>query len=440
MKFCKKNFITILYVCIAIVSFICVFNVIKNQYNSNKNVNQSNSICCVKKLDANLISNSNFTVKSQSKTKLKISFLLDITDDLSQEVETQIGDLEDDKFDEILKNLGDREKQIFQNEGFFEKIKKIISGQASYDFVDLINIVLSLFLDNFSGIIPILAIICAVAIMSSLLLQLRGKALNKPLGDIIHFCTFAVIIVSVLTSVLELVKLTSNTLSLLKSQMEICFPILLTLMAGLGAGTSVGIYQPMIAILSGAVMHLFTSVLLPIFSLCIIFSVIGNLTSSVKLTKFTKFLESSFKYIIGFTFTIFSAFLAVSGIVAGSFDGISIRATKFAVKSYIPFVGGYLADGFSLIMTSSILIKNAIGYSGLIVMFLTVISPLLKIVLFKLGLSLVAGVIESVADSRVTNFVSATAKSLSMLSGIILAFSFAYMISVGLIMCSSNLI
>ena len=440
MKFCKKNFITILYVCIAIVSFFCVFNVIKNQYNSNKNVNQSNSICCVKKLDANLISNSNFTVKSQSKTKLKISFLLDITDDLSQEVETQIGDLEDDKFDEILKNLGDREKQIFQNEGFFEKIKKIISGQVSYDFVDLINIVLSLFLDNFSGIIPILAIICAVAIMSSLLLQLRGKALNKPLGDIIHFCTFAVIIVAVLTSVLEIVKLTSNTLSLLKSQMEICFPILLTLMAGLGAGTSVGIYQPMIAILSGAVMHLFTSVLLPIFSLCIIFSVIGNLTSSVKLTKFTKFLESSFKYIIGFTFTIFSAFLAVSGIVAGSFDGISIRATKFAVKSYIPFVGGYLADGFSLIMTSSILIKNAIGYSGLIVMFLTVISPLLKIVLFKLGLSLVAGVIESVADSRVTNFVSATAKSLSMLSGIILAFSFAYMISVGLIMCSSNLI
>ena len=378
--------------------------------------------------------------KKRSKYVYKTSFLLDITDDLSKEVETQIGDLQDDKFDEILQNLGDREKQIFQNESFFEKIKKIISGQTSYNFVDIINVIFSLFIDNFSGIVPILAIICAVSIMSSLLLQLRGKALNKPLGDIIHFCTFAVIVVAVLTSVLQLVKLTSNTLNLLKSQMEICFPILLTLMAGLGAGSSVAIYKPMMAILSGAVMHLFTSVLVPIFSLCIIFSVIGNLTSSVKLTKFTKFLESSFKYIIGFTFTIFSAFLAVSGIVAGSFDGISIRATKFAVKSYIPFVGGYLADGFSLIMTSSILIKNAIGYSGLIIMFLTVISPLLKIVLLKLGFSLVAGIIESVADSRVTNFVSSTAKSLSMLSGIILAFSFAYMISVGLIMCSSNVI
>ena len=222
--------------------------------------------------------------------------------------------------------------------------------------------------------------------------------------------------------------------------MEICFPILLTLMASLGAGSSVAIYQPLVAIFCGGVMYIFTNILLPIFSLSLIFGVIGNLTSSVKLNKFTKFLESSFKYIIGFTFTIFSAFLAISGIVAGSYDGVSIRATKFAVKSYIPIVGGYLADGFSMIMASSVLIKNAIGYSGLIVMFLTIISPVLKIVLFKLGLSLVGGIIESVADSRVTNFISNTAKSLTMLSSIILAFSFAYLVCTGLIMCTSNFV
>ena len=44
-------------------------------------------------------------------------------------------------------------------------------------------------------------------------------------------------------------------------------------------------------ILSGAVMHIFTIVLLPIFSLCVIFSVIGNLTSSVKMSKLNKFLH-----------------------------------------------------------------------------------------------------------------------------------------------------
>ena len=44
--------------------------------------------------------------------------------------------------------------------------------------------------------------------------------------------------------------------------------------------------------------------------------------------------------------------------MAGSFDGISIRATKFAIKSYIPIIGGYLSDGLDFIVLSSILRKD----------------------------------------------------------------------------------
>ena len=363
---------------------------------------------------------------------------LEINSDLTKEIESQIDNLQNEEFDDIINNLGEREKSIYQNQSFYEKLKQIISGKSSFNFGDIFKLLFSLIVDNSATIIPSLALICVVAIMSSLLLQFRGKALNKPLGDIIHFACFAIIAVIILTEVFLLVKLTSTTLLYLKKQMEISFPILLTLMVSLGAGSSVSIYQPIIAVLCGGIMHLFTVIILPIFSLCIIFGVVGNLTPSVKLSKITNFLESAFKYIIGFVFTIFAGFMAVSGIVAGSYDGVSIRATKYAIKSYIPIMGSYLSDGFSLIMASSVLIKNAIGYSGLIIMFLTIISPIIKMVLFKLGLSLVAGIIESVADKRVTDFVSSISKSLSMLSSIILAFSFAYFICVGLLMCSAN--
>ena len=406
MKICKKFLIIVVVFSLLFSAFFCM----------------------------NILDNSHY------KSEYFFSQTLDITDDLAKEVDTQLGSLNDDDFEKVLNELGEKEKSIFENQSFVEKLQKMIAGENAIDFKDIISLFGSLFLDNLSGIIPVLALICAVAIMSSILLKIRGKSLNKPLGDIIHFCCYSVIVVAILTTVLGLVKLTSTTLGNLKSQMEICFPILLTLMASLGATSSVAIYQPLIAILCGVIMQLFTNILLPIFSLSIIFNIIGNLTSSVKLTKMTKFFESLFKYTIGFVFTIFAGFMAISGIVAGNYDGISIRATKFAMKSYIPILGGYLADGFSLIMASSVLIKNAVGYSGLIIMFLTIISPILKIILFKLGLSLVAGIIESVADERVTNFVSSTAKNLSMLSSIILAFSFAYLICVGLVMCSSNLL
>ena len=408
----KKSWILILAVLLVFSSFFCSFAHFSN-------------------LGADLLCEY---VKTES---VVFATTADVTKDLSDQVDKQLDGLKG-KFDDILDNLGGREKSIFNNESFWDKLKKIIAGEGGYNFGDLASLLGALLLDNLAVIVPILTIICAVAIMSSLLLKIRGKALNKPLGDVIHFACFSAVIVLVLSLVLQLVKITSSTLNLLKKQMEIAFPILLTLMASLGAGSSVAIYQPLIAILCGAIMQLYTKVLLPIFSLSIIFGVVGNLTSSVKLTKITKFLNSTFKYIIGFSFTIFMGFMAVSGIVAGRYDSISIRATKFAIKSYVPILGGYLSDGFSLIMASSILIKNAVGYSGLILMFLSVISPILKIIMCKLGLSLVAGIIESVADERVTNFISSTAKNLSMISSIILAFSFAYIICVGLIMCSAN--
>ena len=396
-------------------------------------------ICCVLTAFCSTVFSGSF-VKNNFADCIHISYNLDISDELNDIAKDQLDNLDEENFDDILDSFTKQQQGIFGQVDFTEKIKQLISGEGQVSFGDVISFILSLLVDNLTGIIPMLATICAIAIISNILLQIRGKSLNQPLGDIIHFACYSVIVLLVITSVLQLVQLTSNTLNSLKSQMEIAFPLLLTIMAGLGASTSVGIYQPIVAILCGAMMQLFLKIVLPIFSLSIIFGVIGNMSSSVKLTKMADFFKNLFKYVVGFTFTIFSGALAVSGIMAGSYDGVSIRATKYAIKSYIPIMGGYLSDGFSLIMASSVLIKNAIGYSGLLIMFLTIVSPLLKIFLFKLGLNLVAGIIEPIADNRVTSFISQTAKSLSMLSSVILAFSFAYFVSVGLMMCTSNVL
>ena len=108
------------------------------------------------------------------------------------------------------------------------------------------------------------------------------------------------------------------------------------------------------------------------------------------------------------------------------------------MKSYIPFVGGYLADGLNLILTSSVLVKNAVGMAGLFLLFSTIISPILKILLLKLVLSLSAGILEPICDKRIVDFLSGISKCLSMLIATICVAGFAYLITIGLIMCTSN--
>ena len=209
-------------------------------------------------------------------------------------------------------------------------------------------------------------------------------------------------------------------------------------MAGIGGAVSVKAYQPAVALLSGGVVEIVSAVVLPLFIFTLVFSVVGNLSKSVRLGKLTDFFKSASTTVLAVTFTVFTAFLAVQGLTAGSFDGVSIRAAKFATKSYIPILGGYLADGLDLILAGSVLIKNSVGVAGLLLLLSTVLMPLLQILGVCFGFKIVAAVIEPVSDSRLTSFLTGIAKSMNMLIAALLAVAFMYFISVMLLIFTSN--
>ena len=124
--------------------------------------------------------------------------------------------------------------------------------------------------------------------------------------------------------------------------------------------------------------------------------------------------------------------------MAGSVDGLSIRTAKFALKSYVPIVGGYVSDGMSIILASSNLIKNAVGGVGLFLLLSMIISPILSLVLFSLSLKLMSGIIEPVGDKKIANFVNEMSKNITLLVALLIAVAFMYFVLTGLILASAN--
>lgn len=378
-----------------------------------------------------------FCVSIFPKNSTKVLAVESAETDIINEVDKTLEDIDFSGFDEIIKNMTNQDKSIFSNGSFLEKVKDLISGKTSINFSSIASAFFSILSNEILAIIPLLCTIIALGVLSSITNQANFSK-DKTVAEIVHFVCYAVIIMVVFNAVTGLVKVTYSTLNSLKGQMEIGFPILLTLLTSVGSVVSVSVYQPLVAILSGSLMTIFVNFIMPLFVFCLVFTVVGNLSSNVKLNKFSGLFQSVFKWTIGLVFTLFSAFLTIEGITAGSYDGLSIRTTKYAMKSYIPFVGGYLADGLNLILTSSVLVKNAVGMAGLFLLFSTIISPILKILLLKLVLSLSAGILEPICDKRVVDFLSGISKCLSMLIATICVAGFAYLITIGLIMCTSN--
>ena len=360
--------------------------------------------------------------------------------ELEETIYSQLENLDLAQIESVLKGLGDDQLEVFGVSSFGDKVKKIVSGEFADGQQSIFKAIINLIFDDVLTFVPLLASIIIISIICGFLSNLKSDSSGKGVGDIIHFVCYGVVISIVMTAVVNLIQMTGKTINGLRSQMEVVFPLLLTIMTAIGGTMSVSIYQPAVALLSSAIMHIFTSVLMPIFIFSIVFTIISNLTSTVKLEKFTKFFQSTFKWIIGGIFTIFMAFLSIQGITASTYDGVSIRTAKYAIRSYVPILGGYLSEGFDVIMASSVLIKNAIGASGLLLMFSSIISPIVKIVVFILVLKLAAAILEPLTDPRISDFIYTVSKSLSMLIVMILGVAFMYLITVGLIMCTANFV
>lgn len=152
------------------------------------------------------------------------------------------------------------------------------------------------------------------------------------------------------------------------------------------------------------------------------------------------FFKNVSSWILGITFTVFTGFMSIQGLTAATIDGVSIRAAKFATKTYIPILGGYLADGFDLILTSCVLIKNCFGVIVLMVLLSVALSPILYIIVFNVGLHAVAAFTEPIADSAIVGFLTDVGKSLSILLVSVIAVTFMLFIMVMLIIFTANVI
>jgi len=365
---------------------------------------------------------------------------MDIEGQLRDNVNNTLGGINFGILDNIANSLGNLNFNLFGSDNFATRVGRILSGEYMNDYPNMFQALMRLFGGVVLDVMPLLVLIIAIAILSGFVQSLKTDNNSSGVRDVVHFVTYAAVIVLVMYAVASLVATTTQALNSIKTQMDVVFPILLTLVASIGGAASVGVYQPAVVMLSQGVMTIFTMVVMPLFIITLTFSVVGNLSTTNRFDKFVSFFTSTFKWTIGIVFTVFLAIITIQGISAGVTDGISVRAARFTISSYIPFLGGYLSQGFDLVLASSVLIKNAVGVAGLYLLLGVVLAPIAKILVFSLAMKLAAAITQPIGDERISNFLTSINKAFSMLLAILIAVSFMYFITVGLVIVSGNVL
>ena len=318
-------------------------------------------------------------------------------------------------------------------------MKSITKGGAHDFFGNFMGALGGVLGNYFLGFLPGFITIIVICLLKNLLTGMTSELGGKSTNEVVHVVCYSAIIVILMTGAVKVIKTVTHTIDVLSAFSEAVFPVLLTLLAAVGGASGVAVYQPFMAVLSGSIIKLVQTIIVPAFIATIVFSVVGNISKNVKLDKLTKLFKSAAGWLIGIVFGLFATFLTAQGITGGVIDRLSFNAAKFAMSSYVPILGGYLSDGFDLLSASMVLVKNAVGLTGVAVLLAVVLFPLLQLVVFMLGLRLTAAIAEPVGDARTSSVLGSLADNMSLLITALTGVGFMFFVLLMLIIGSCNL-
>jgi hypothetical protein len=155
---------------------------------------------------------------------------------------------------------------------------------------------------------------------------------------------------------------------------------------------------------------------MPLILVMTVFTLVNNFSDSIKLSGFCSVIKSIIKWAIGICFTVFLGIIAIQGLLGSTFDGISIKTAKYTIDKLVPIVGGMVSDSAVVLISCTLLIKNAVGVAGIIIIAGIVITPVFGILANYFVFKVAGAVLEPIAGKNISKFAAGSADVLLMLA------------------------
>lgn len=332
-----------------------------------------------------------------------------------------------DKY-EILKDvdIGTYVKSYMKNGSGGISFSKLIKAVLAYSVRDIISSV---------KLISMLIIIC---IICALLTNFQKAFSSEGVTNIAYFACYSVIIMIISKSFYTGVTLARGSIEDISNMMNVLIPALLALLAGTGSVIQSAALDPVILIAISISTTIFKDILIPIIIMAFVLQFVNNLSKDYKIDQLAKLLNQIVMWIQGIVMTIFIGIITIRGINSKSIDEVTAKTAKFAVDNFVPIVGKALSDAVSTVAGYSVLLKNAVGTIGLIILVVMMLFPVIKILVLAFMHKLTAALVQPISDDRIVKCIASAGDTLILIASCLIGVSVMFFIMVSIIIAAGK--
>jgi len=279
----------------------------------------------------------------------------------------------------------------------------------------------------------LLARLVILALLCALLENIQGAFARPETSQLAFSVCYLVLIILAVGAFLLAVDVCRGVIDSLVDFMQAMLPVLVTLLAGVGAVTTAGLLHPVLVASVELVAVFIRDVVLPVVLCAAAVDLVSHTFSGLRLSGLSEILRQAAVAVSGLVMCVFLGVVTAYGAAGSVFDSASVRAAKFAAKTFIPFVGGFLSDAVDVVMSSSLVLKNVVGVVGAMAIVAFAVFPLLKVFSLVVVFRVAGAVVQPLGAGTLVEGLRSVGGSLVLMMVMALAVAVMFLVTVAIV-------
>ena len=340
------------------------------------------------------------------------------------------------RINDFIKESKKYSSEIFEDIDINNMFSSAISGKIDNNI--LIKKILGLLGKEITYSIRTLVQILVIVLIHTILKSISDGLNNNSVSKVIYYVQFILIVTLISSNITNILNIVHDTISNLVGFTNTLIPILIALMIYTGSITTSGLLEPIIIFIIEFTANLIQMLIIPGVSLIMVLIIASKISDQIQINKIAKFFKSSITWILGIILTVFVGILSLEGTLTSSVDGITAKATKAAVSNIIPVVGKIIGDSVDSVLGCGVVLKNAVGVVGTIIIVGICIIPIVKLTTLTIIYNLTSAIIEPIADKKIVSLIEEISEIFKILLAILCSMSVLLIVGITLIIKISN--
>ncbi|WP_031514883.1 stage III sporulation protein AE [Desulfofalx alkaliphila] len=341
--------------------------------------------------------------------------------------------------EEVVQQLDEEIQQAVPHLDFRQMVVDMARGEMKWNVSDIVNGILKFIFNEVLVNLSLLAKLVMLAIITAVLQNLMGAFEKATTGKLAYFICYLVLVTMAVGAFTLAVNIGRDAVDNMVAFMQALLPLLLMLLAAMGGIASSAMFSPLIIGSITVIGTIIKNIVLPLIFFAAVLTILNGVSTKFNVSRMADLLKTVGMAVLGLCSTVFLGVLAVQGVAGAISDGVALRTAKYTTDAFVPVVGGMLSDALEAVIGSALLMKNAVGIAGVVMIILITVLPLIKIFAIAFVFRLAGALVQPIGDGQMADCLSSLGNSLITIFGAVATVGILFFFAITIVVAMGNL-